>query len=741
LKSEHTPNPDAERTAPQAYWRDPVIWVIVAAAVLVRVLYNLALHPGGDTFSPFIIDEREYFGAAYMLAEGRGFTFFDTAMWVRPPLYVALLGLTFELAGSSYLPVLLLQSLLSAATLLPLGWLAYRVKGTMAARWAMLIGLLYMPFTLFAGLLLSETLFIFLFSWAMLFLVVSGQWSVVSNEGSRVRGQHPAHVSRFTFHVSRLAGHRSLVTDHWPLVLAGLLLGLGGLTRSTVLGFVPLAALWLVWGMRKQPLVRRVVAGGVLLGVCLLCLVPWTVRNYAAYGKLVLVDTTGGYNLWLASVGVRDEERLQADLRAIPNPAERQDYAYARGIENIAADPLGFAGKGLKESLDLWRPLFSAEERQIRGYALGRVPAWHLGALFIFDDLLYVAILLLALLGFALTPAHPLKSLTGLWVLLWVLIAFIFFAVTRFRLPIVALLVPWAGVGAAMLVSRESFIARLRAVSRLGKPALLAGIVAIGVVVLPALPVGDTLLGVERWGQQEPFRQGEALLRDNKPQEAIAQYKQANQGLIDTRYSLAAAYLQIGQTQEALTLLTGNEPPDRYEPSIIRGEAARIAGDLTSARSLFNARPVQVAGDEALVWAWDHLRPPVTNTLDIGSGLDVGYIRGFYAPETDAAGVSFRWTGIDARIRGFCGAGNSIEWSGWRPNGQAKVTARCLDGAPVEFTLANSQDWETTSIELASDVDRRQTELGLYFHTDGFIGAGSDPRLLGVRVSSIGSDR
>jgi 4-amino-4-deoxy-L-arabinose transferase-like glycosyltransferase len=740
LKPEHTSNPGAERTPPQAYWRDPVIWGIVAAAFLVRVLYNLALHPGGDTFSPFIIDEREYFGAAHMLAEGRGFTFFDTAMWVRPPLYVALLGLTFKLAANSYLLVLLLQSLLSAATLLPLGWLAHRVKGTQAARWTMLIGLLYMPFTLFAGLLLSETLFIFLFSWAMLFLVVSGQWSVVSDEGSGVRDQGSGVRDQPPTRVSRFMPRWSLVTGHWSLA-AGLLLGLGGLTRATALGFVPLAVLWLVLSIRQQPLGRRVLAGGLLFAVCLLCLVPWTVRNYAAYGKLVLVDTTGGYNLWLASVGVRDEDRLQADLRPISNPAERQDYAYARGMGNIAADPLGFAGKGLKESLDLWRPLFSAEERQIRGYALGRVPAWHLAALFIFDDLLYVAILLLALLGLALTPPHPLKSLTGLWVLLWVLIAFIFFAVTRFRLPIVALLVPWAGVGAATLSSGEIVIARFRLVPQWGKLALLAGMVAIGLVVLPALPVGDTLLGIERWGRQEPFRQGEALLRDNKPQEAIQHYKQANQRLIDTRYSLAAAYLQTGQTQDALAQLTGNEPPDRYEPSIIRGEAARIAGDLNSARSLFNARPVQVAGDEALVWAWDHLRPPVTNTLDIGSGLDVGYIRGFYAPETDPAGVSFRWMGTEARIRGFCGAGNSIEWSGWRPVGQARVTARCQDGAPAEFTLANSQGWETTAIELASNLDRGQPELGLYFHTEGFIGAGSDPRLLGVRVSRIGRDR
>src|SRR5207245_167698 len=99
----------------------------------------------------------------------------------------------------------------------------------------------------------------------------------------------------------------------------------------------------------------RLAASALLILVCGITLVPWTIRNYVAYGRLVAVDTTGGYNLWLGSVGVRDEARLQADLRAIPNPADRQSFAYARAWENISADPVAFIGKGLKESLDLWR--------------------------------------------------------------------------------------------------------------------------------------------------------------------------------------------------------------------------------------------------------------------------------------------------------------------------------------------------------------------------------------------------
>ena len=603
------------------YWRDPLIWIVVVLAVLIRIAYNLALHSNGHPPGSFVIDEREYFGAAHMLSEGRGFSFYDTALWVRPPLYVASLAAIFTLGGDAYLPTLIFQSLLSALTLPALGWLAFVAGGKKAGRWAALLGLLYLPFTLFAGLLLSETLFVFLFAWSLVLLLLAREWLTRPEGASRLRG------------FALVAG-------------AGLLLGLGVLTRSTGLGFLPLAALWLAWG-NSAPLRRRLLSAFFLLVICGLTLLPWLARNYAAYGH-ILVDSTGGYNLWLGSVGVRDEQRLQADLLTISNPAERESYAYSQGLANIVADPVAFIGKGLKESLDLWRPSFGAEERQVKGFALGRVPAFHLASLFLFDDLLYVAILLLSVVGLALGPPNPLKSLTGLWVLLWVAVSFIFFAVTRFRMPVVACLIPWAGVGLSSLGQLRS---RLPATRRIVQASSAIGIVAIAVLVIPSISLGDTWLGIERWGQQAPYRQAETLLQQGKPVEAEAQYRLANAEITDTRYGLASTLLQEGKPQEALAVLAANEPDDRFEPLIIKGEAARLAGDTASARSLFNARVVQVAGADALDWAWDHLSPPPTSTLQIGSGLDMGYVRGFYGPETASDGTLYRWSSDTAEIR------------------------------------------------------------------------------------------
>ncbi|HUP27879.1 MAG TPA: hypothetical protein VM409_05540 [Chloroflexia bacterium] len=685
--------------------RDPFLWLALLAGFLLRVGYNLALHGGGslDTGS-FIIDEREYFGAAHMLAEGRGFAFFDSSLWVRPPLFVALLAATLRGFGSSGVPILLIQSALSATSLLPLAWAAHLQAGRTAVRWTVILGALYLSFTLFAGLLLSETLFIFLFAWSLPLLYLARLGSDAD-------------------------GPRRQVTC---VVSAAVLVGLCVLTRATALGYIPVAALWLAFtlgGSRS----KRVVPVAGFVAVCLLVVMPWAARNYLHYGRFIGVDTTGGYNLWLGSVGVRDEERLQSDLRQIADPAARQDFAYARAWENIRSDPAGFALKGLKESLDLWRPLFSAEERQVRGYTSGRVPAWHLASLFVLDDMLYLAVLLLSIAGLATAGRVPLRSLTLLWVGLWVLTSFVFFAVTRFRLPVVAALLPWAGT-ALSLLGRDSLLslARRAFVPRNAGWLALAG--AVLLVVTPGMTVGDTLVGMQRWSDQEPYRLGEVLLSGGKPEQAVEAYRSANQDVPDTRYSTAAAYLQLGKVGEALAQLKPNEPDKRFEPLIIRGEAARMGGDLGGARSLFNARVVSLAGDEALVWAWDHIRPAPAKDIEIGSGLDVGYIRGFYGPET-AGGQTFRWTAGKTMIRGLTGASAQITWSGWRPTGLPGARAEQQSLAPGDIRsrilLPNEQSWRKDQLTPVGAAG----SLVLGFNP--FIGSGSDPRLLGVRMARV----
>jgi hypothetical protein len=475
----------------------------------------------------------------------------------------------------------------------------------------------------------------------------------------------------------------------------------------------------------------------VVVLVALAVLVPWAARNYSAYHRFIPVDTTGGYNLWLASLGVRDELRMQAELRGVEGQAERQDYAFARAWETIAADPAAFASKGLKESLDLWKPSLSAEENAVRGYPSGRVPAWHMALLLVLDSLLYLAILLLAVLGFARAKPTPLKWLTGGWVLLWVVMSFVFFAVTRFRMPVVASLLPWAGVGMAALPR----LGHWRGTSLLTRLSSAVAVLAIVAVVGLNVPVEDTLRGIDAWQRQAPYREGERLLGEGRAQEAVASYRRADPGVADTRYGLAAALLQQGNAAEALAVLRPNEPDDRYEPPILRGQAARMQGNLDTARSFFNARVVQVAGDEALRWAWDHLRLESVQSLEVGSGLDVGYVRGFHGPEKDANGRAFRWSLDRAEVRGISGRKCSIEWNGWRPSGlpRAEVSLELTgaDGNAVSrslnVTLSNSAEWTTAALP----PTLADTDYGLVLNVHPFVVSGGDPRLVGVQIAGV----
>ncbi len=719
--------------ADAAFWRDPVIWTLVVAALGLRIAYNLALHSNGHTPTDFVIDEREYFGAAHMLAEGRGFSFFDTALWIRPPLYVVFLAAIMKLLGTDYLPVLISQSVISAATLLPLGWLGNRLRGVTAARWTVALGLLYLPLTLFAGLLLSETLFLFAFAWALVALVLARE---ALSAGWKRR-------------------------SYLLLCASGILIGVGALTRATALAFVPLAALWLFFGDRRavQPYSRRMLAAGAVVAACGLTILPWTVRSYVAYNAFVPVDTTSGYNLWLASVGVKDEARLRADLEPLSGPIARQNFAYAAAFKKITSDPAAFIDKGLKESLDLWRPLFSAEERQVPGFALGRVPAWHLLSLLLFDDILYVAVLALAVAGLLLAPPHPLKLLIGLWVLLWVGMSFVFFAVTRFALPVVTALLPVAGTGITFLWPGRDFRFRLQRAALAGKVASALALFGIATLVIPPIflpgvaggvATADSNLaltqrGIQQWGEQEPYREAEELLKAGKIDEAIAQYKRANATIADTRYGLAAAFLQKGETTQALAQLTSNEPQDRVEPFIIEGEAARRAGKLEAARSFFNARTVKVNNDEALNWAWDHLDPPLTTTIEIGSGLDIGYVRGFYSPEVDERGIAYRWSSSRSEVRRLSlSPSTQLKWSGWRPSGLpgTQVVVYANDASRLtqlaQFSLINRVDWQQSLFSPGASADATQGSDFL-LDVNAFVSGGSDPRLLGVRLSVVSS--
>jgi 4-amino-4-deoxy-L-arabinose transferase-like glycosyltransferase len=183
----------------------------------------------------------------------------------RPPLFPATLAAVYKVVGvtpakTRWRAGRLLEALLGAAAVLLIGLIAIRLFGPLPGLVAAAIAAVYPPLVLVGTSLLSESLFIP--------LELGAVWAAL--------------VHRDSVHRLRWA------------VLGGVLLGLAALTRGNGLALViPLALL--VWDARPWRSWRSWRAPLALIAATVLVLVPWTVRNYDQFGRLVPVTTEPGY--------------------------------------------------------------------------------------------------------------------------------------------------------------------------------------------------------------------------------------------------------------------------------------------------------------------------------------------------------------------------------------------------------------------------------------------------------------
>lgn len=239
----------------------------------------------------------------------------------RAPLYPAFLALIYALSGLEwrFFAARLAQAVLGA-TLAPLTyWVARRLisphppspplvrevggMGTgdkdRAARYAALIVALYPWLILFPLGLATENLFIPLLALAILALLRAG-------EAGSLRD--------------------------WAL--AGVALGLATLTRSIIVGFVPLAILLVP---------RNRLRGGLILLGCVAALtLPWAYRNTRLHGQLTFVENNLGTNLYLGyhpkGTGTF-QFGISLDLVPILDDAERNRRGIEAALDFIRDDP------------------------------------------------------------------------------------------------------------------------------------------------------------------------------------------------------------------------------------------------------------------------------------------------------------------------------------------------------------------------------------------------------------------
>ncbi len=449
-----TIGPAAATAQPEAAptWR-PMLWLF-AGSLLLRLLVGwpaVAAHvePAWDE-AGYVAQARGYHVMLQSLLAGESPSQEDSdAAYGRgtwPPLHPLVLAVAFLVFGPS-LPVARGVSILVAAATTPLVWkvstrLASRRAGWMTAA----IHLVYPGFVGFAHLLWSENLFLF---WLFLGLEL----------GLRSRQ-------------SLSPGKESLFSG-----LAGLCFGLATLTR---LSGAAMTVVFLAWLTRHSLRTRRFGPPLLAGALAVLVILPWQLEINRRESSRALLSAANGYNLLLGQIEVRDgetgPERKQRINRLIRAESERtgagRDQAARRlALAEIRSDLPAFAQRCLARL----PALFYGETHLVRHiYQLvyPPLPEWVALSLRFLLWLSYSLLLSLLVRGLWIRwpPPHHFKLLGGL-AFAALLPALPTVASSRIGLPVVAVLLPFAGMALLRLVDDTS--------ARRGFAVLLLGVLIL----------------------------------------------------------------------------------------------------------------------------------------------------------------------------------------------------------------------------------------------------------------------
>jgi hypothetical protein len=279
-----------------------ILYILGGILVISVVLRLAAVFVMGNSIEslPGIEDQLSYHTLAVQVITGHGFTMptdwwpltragAPTAHWSY--LYTLYLVCVYSIVGVSPLAARILQVII-VGVLWP--WLAWRLArrlagngvGLIAAAWTALYGY----FIYYAAALMTEPFYITAILWAF-DLVMSAD------------SEHP--------------------NRRW--VLLGLASGVAVLLRQSFLLFLPFLVLW-AWvdetirarlahgavaeaGTAAMQRVRAFVVDALRLIrlpilaalVVIVMIVPWTIRNYQAFGRFVLLNTNAGYAFFFAN--------------------------------------------------------------------------------------------------------------------------------------------------------------------------------------------------------------------------------------------------------------------------------------------------------------------------------------------------------------------------------------------------------------------------------------------------------
>jgi tetratricopeptide (TPR) repeat protein len=384
-----------------------VVIFLIAFAVRLAVWAGLARHP---LFRAPQLDSLEYFSWASRLAAG-------DFRWPAPPSHGP--GYPFFLAGI----LRLFDGSLAAASV---AQAALGALGCVAV--AALSGLWFGPLAAWAGGLLLA--FHGVVAWTDVSLLAEGLLLPLITGALLCLGRSPVTPGR--------------------VALSGLSAGLAALVRPTALALLPVILFTLA---RREGWKRRGFRiAGLAAGTAALVLLPVTFANWRASGAPLLVQGHGGFNFYLGNSPDRtglptarpgagwDSLEAEAVRNGLRSPGEQDGYFLRKTFAEISASPqawLRLVGRKLLWTIqaDEIRDSFSYSFFEKSSPLLAALPGF--GLLFP-----------LALAGMAASVrARPRPALLFAHALATAGVCVLLITSSRYRLPFVVALVPFAAAG------------------------------------------------------------------------------------------------------------------------------------------------------------------------------------------------------------------------------------------------------------------------------------------------------
>lgn len=452
-----------------------ILFAVLAFGLIVRILALLDLEK--TIYIDFLLwDEQIYHEWARQIASG---VFQSKSVYEFAPLPAYLMAAIYRIFSPDIFLIRLLNIACGMAACGLVYGIARELAGRKTALLACAMACFYWPFIFYSIVPLKESFGLLLFALVSYLMVKN-----IRVEGLPENGE-------------RLLAAKNIILPTMLGLSAGLLLN----ARPNAVVLAPVILMIVLWYSRKDGFSgKHLLLAATVYGIGLAAAVsPFVIRNYVVANQFALTTSQAGFNLYLGNslqnpdpysrpapfaISTPFEQGIQFTIEASRRvgrkltPGEASQYWTAEVMSQAAANPLAFARKTAQKTLAVVNRFELCDHYDIK--FLG-----NFANAFKMPFLYFAAIFPLAMLGM-LTGWKNRKARALIIILLcYSATLVIFFTNGRYRLPMAAIMIPFAALGLATLY-RE---ARDKLFIPFAKQAVICG-VFLAVTFLP-VPAAD----------------------------------------------------------------------------------------------------------------------------------------------------------------------------------------------------------------------------------------------------------